>query len=734
MIPLLFAFLASGALGAAAERKRQALAQRRLGQGRNAPAAAATKVDMPPRQTALRARLARANACYQEAVQRHLDPLLMGRRRSRQLLALSAEQPRLLSPAEQSANRALLYNAGALGLLALASLSGWPLLPLLVPVVAFNVRPLVRDAWRLARDERRLSILHLLLGYLLWLWLTGYYLIGIVGLLLGGLGRKIELLTQIVARHSLTQLLGEQPARVFVLSNGVELEIACEDLRCGDILVLDAGQTVPVDGVIVAGVATLDQHRLTGESQPVDKGPGESVLAATLVVGGRIQVRVERTGHATRAAQIAQVLNRTVEQQETRIADQFQQLEHTRLPMLVGGALGWLVGGPTTGVAVIGCNYLIGLIPLRLLALLNGLQAGVEHGILIKDGRALERLPGVDTLVFDKTGTLTLEQPRLVRVHPARGRDEDAVLRLAAAAEQRQTHPIARAILTAAAQRQLAIPPIDAAHLALGLGLAAQLDGQCLRIGSARFLAGEGLPLPPDLESVGTAAQAQGHALIYVALDDAVQGAIEVAADVRPEAAATVAWLKRQGLRLYIVSGDQPAPTRALAAALGLDGWFADTGPEQKADKVRALQAAGRRVCFVGDGINDALALRQADASVSLRGATTVATDAAQVVLMDDDLTQLTTLWTLAQRVHASLDGTQRLATRFSLGAAGAVLLLPYKFWIVEFGWFAQTILGVRRATRTLLPPTPDAGAPRAPLLLTHQPLPPTPPGAPGES
>lgn len=318
-----------------------------------------------------------------------------------------------------------------------------------------------------------------------------------------------------------------------------------------------------------ARLATLDQQRLTGESQPVDKGPGESVLAATLVVGGRIQVRVERTGHATRAAQIAEVLNRTVEQQETRIADQFRQLERTRLPMLAGGALGWLVGGATTGAAVLGCNYLINLIPMRLITLLNGLQAGVEHGILIKDARALERLPGVDTLVFDKTGTLTLEQPRLVRIHPVPGRGEDAVLRLAAAAEQRQTHPIARAILDAAAQRQLAIPAIDEAHLALGLGLVARLDGQRVRVGSARFLAGEGLALPPDLTPAGAAAQAQGHALIYVALDDAVQGAIELEACVRPEAAATVAWCKRQGLKLYIVSGDQPAPTRALAAALG---------------------------------------------------------------------------------------------------------------------------------------------------------------------
>ncbi|CAK0765316.1 conserved membrane hypothetical protein [Gammaproteobacteria bacterium] len=649
--------------------------------------------------------LARMDERYQTLVERHLDPLLMVGKRSQQLKALSKGRERVLSSAEREANHALIFGVGALGLLSVGSLTGWPLMPLVLALGIFSTWPLIREAWRIAVHERRLSIMHLLLAYLAGLWLGGYYLIGVVGLIIGSLGQKIERLTQIVVRHGLTQLFGEQPTRVYVLCDGVELEIPFVDLKRGDILVLDAGQAVPIDGVIVGGVATFDQQRLTGESQPVDKGVGDSVLAGTLVIGGRVQVRVDQTGNETKAAQIAEMLNRTVDQQEVRIADKFRQLEWTRVPMLAGGAFGWLVGGPTMAVAIIGCNFLVSLIPLRLLTLMNGLQAGVERGILIKDGRALERLPEIDTVVFDKTGTLTLEQPEVIQIHAGAGATEAEVLRLAAAVEQRQTHPIARAILDAATVQGLAIPMADTTHYALGLGLMAQIEGRRIRLGSERFLAGNGLVLPETFTTAQVNAHDAGHALVFVAVEEEILGAIELAARVRPEADEVIRWLKGRGLQLYILSGDHEAPTARLAARLGMHGYFADTLPEQKADKIQALQAQGRRVCFIGDGINDAIALRQADASVSLRGATTVATDAAQVVLMDDHLSQLPLLWALAQGMQRNLDGNTRIATRFSLLAAGGVLLLPFKFWIVELGWFSQSINGIRKAVQPILPP-----------------------------
>ncbi|MFN9645699.1 MAG: heavy metal translocating P-type ATPase, partial [Cyanobacteriota bacterium] len=466
---------------------------------------------------------------------------------------------------------------------------------------------------------------------------------------------------------------------------------------------LTAGQPVPVDGVVVQGTATVDQHRLTGESQPVEKAVGDPVLAATLVLVGTIRVRVEKTGAETAAARIGDVLNRTVEQQEIRLSDQFKAVEKYRWPMLAGGALGWLVRGPTTGAAMLGCNFMLTQIPLRLLTLLNGWGTGAERGILIKDGRALDRLTTIDTLVFEKTGTLTLEHQRLVRVHCCPKHAEDKVLALAAAAEQRQSHPIAQSILTAAAERQLTLPPLDEAHVELGFGLKAQIQGQWVRVGSERFLAMEHLVPASELLAAQAAAHAEGHAVVFVAVEDTVVAAIELEAVLRPEARDTIAWLRHQGLALYILSGDQDAPTAKLATELGMDGYFANTLPEQKAEQVKFLQAEGRKVCFIGDGINDDIALRQADVSLSLRGATTVATDAAQVVLMDDDLTQLRLLWEFAEGFQHSLTTNARRAQQLSLLAAAGVLVLPFGFWVVSLVGGVQIIAGIRIAKQPLL-------------------------------
>ena len=651
----------------------------------------------------IRAYLARLGERYQSLVQTHLDPWLAGKLRDQQMLELTKGVQRQLNPPEKRNNRGLGLGAGGLTLIGLARLTGWPLIPAVIAIGVYNSWPGIKESVHIAVVERRFSIMQLLLLYFLYMWFGGFYLIGTVGLLLGGLCQKFEFLTQTVTRHNLTHLLGEQPSTVWVVKDDVEIEIPFEQLHLGDVVLLTAGQPVPVDGVVVQGTATVDQHRLTGESQPVEKVAGDSVLAATLVLGGNIRVRVEKTGAETAAAHIGDVLNRTVERQQIRLADQFKSVEKYRWPMLAGGALGWLVRGPATGAAMLGCNFMLTQIPLRLLTLLNGLGTGAERGILIKDGRALDRLTTIDTVVFDKTGTLTLEQQRLVRVHCCPNHAEAEVLAFAAAAEQRQSHPIAQAILAAAAERQLTLPSLDDAHVELGFGLKAQIQGQWVRVGSERFFAMEHLVPPPKLLAAQAAAHAEGHAVVFVAVGEAVAGAIEMEAVLRPEAKDTVAWLRHQGLALYILSGDQDAPTAKLATELGMDGYFANTLPEQKAEQVKFLQAEGRKVCFIGDGINDAIALRQADVSLSLRGATTVATDAAQVVLMDDDLNQLRLLWELAEGFQHSLATNALRAQQLSLLAAFGVLTLPFGFWVVSVLGGVQIITGITMAKQPFL-------------------------------
>lgn len=700
MLPLIPLVVAGGALSGAlvAARKRR--------QQRSQVVAQSEQSQQPQRKawlSPLRAYFSVLDQRYQSFIKKRLDPLLLGKAHSQQLQALHENAPRELSPEEKRSNRNLLLGAGALGLFGLTPLLGWPALAAVMGIGLYSIKPAIMEAWHLAVHERRFSLLHLMVVYLSFLWLGGFYLIGSVGLLFLGINHKIELLVQNITRHKLTHLLGQQPQSVWVLLDGCEVEIPFEQLQANDILILNAGQPVPVDGVILQGSASIDQQRLTGESQPVEKTVGDTVLAATLVLGGRLEVRVEKTGQETAAAKIGEVLNRTVERQEVRIVDQLQALEGTRWPMLAGGGIAWLLAGPATAVALLGCNYLISMIPLRLLTLLNGLKTGAEQGVLIKDGRALERFPKVDTIVFDKTGTLTLEQPEVVAIHCAEQYNESEVLMYAAAAEQHQDHPIAQAILSAAQNRDIAFPELDDAHYQLGLGLTAHVEGKTIKVGSDRFLENEGFVVPASLHDVQSATADKGNALIFVTVDEQVSGAIELASALREEAHEVISWFKEQGLQLYIISGDQEAPTRAIAEALQMDGYFANTLPEQKAIRIEELQAEGRKVCFIGDGINDAIALRQAEVSISLQGATTVATDAAQVVLMENNLKQLLLLWELASGFDTSLSTNRRLAGQFSMVAATGVALLPFKFWIVELMWGSQAFTGLKIANRPLL-------------------------------
>ncbi|MEZ4736034.1 MAG: HAD-IC family P-type ATPase [Caldilineaceae bacterium] len=282
------------------------------------------------------------------------------------------------------------------------------------------------------------------------------------------------------------------------------------------------------------------------------------------------------------------------------------------------------------------------------LALRNFLTVATRRSILIKDGRSLELLTEIDTVVFDKTGTLTLEQPHVTHIHPFADVDAHDLLRYAAAAEHRQTHPIARAILAYAEEQQIRLPAIDETRYEMGYGLQAEIEGKTIRVGSGRFMTLKKIALPSEVAFLQESGHAQGHSLVMVAMGDQLIGAIELEPTIRPEAKDVIERLRRRNLDFYIISGDQEGPTQALAQKLGIDNYFANTLPENKAKLVAQLQEQGRAVCFVGDGINDSIALKKANVSVPLRGSTTVAMDTAQVVLMDTTLAQLPTLFALA--------------------------------------------------------------------------------------
>ena len=376
------------------------------------------------------------------------------------------------------------------------------------------------------------------------------------------------------------------------------------------------------------------------------------------------------------------------------------------LPYTLGlSALTWPVMGSQPALAVLWTNTggTMGL--LGPVSALVDPQLMARQGILVKDGRALESLRHVDTIVFDKTGTLTLDEPTVVAVHETGAWPAHQVLRLAAAAEFRQSHPIARALLAKAEEWELSIPLPDEASYHVGYGIRVEVEGRLVRVGSARFMEHEAIAVPADVESIRGCAESESHSLLYVAFDDHLAGIVEMQPTVRPEAAGVVQYLRSRGIKVVIISGDHERPTRRLAEALGIDTFFADTSPERKGAMVDQLRAEGAFVGFVGDGINDAIALKSAQVSISLRGAATAATDTAQVVFMDGTLGLTEPLFRFMDEFEATMDGNFLTSVVPGLAGLGGIFLLDLSVGAA----MGLSVRGVRRGTGELGAPAGQA-------------------------
>jgi len=442
--------------------------------------------------------------------------------------------------------------------------------------------------------------------------------------------------------------------------DGAEVEIPLEAVRKNDFVVVNAGEAIPVDGTVVEGNATIDQQSLTGESQPVEKENGATVFATTLVLSGRILIQAKHTGSNTNAAKIGHVLEQTQDFKESlrlrgkKIADSFIA------PTLFVSGLTLPFLGPSSALAVLWSGFGFDMKLYGPISVLNFLHIMAKNGILIKDGRSLETLQKLDTVVFDKTGTLTVEQPELALIYPLASYDEETLLTYAAAAEHRQSHPVAKAILSAAQQHGLALPAIEDAAYQVGYGIQVTLDGKLIQVGSVRFMQQKGIHLPAEVSTVQSQAHATGSSLVYVAVDDHLAGVLRLDPCVRPEAKRIVRYLQAEGIAVLIISGDNKEPTRQLANELDVDGYYAETLPAQKAELIAKLRADGKHVGYVGDGINDAIALKGANVSISLSGASTVATDTAQIILMDGDLARIESLFEISKAFEKNMQANYR--------------------------------------------------------------------------
>ncbi len=417
-----------------------------------------------------------------------------------ELSSLADRNPNEVSEAEKEINRCLVSSSVSLGLATAGMLFYPPLTPLSVFGIAYGSIPLWREAYQSLVEEKKFGIAGLASIAAITLLLTGYYFAASLGYALYFLAEKLLIKTQDHSKKSMISIFFEQPRLVWIQkacpgpesakegTDGIEIQIPFEALKVGDMVVVNAGEVIPIDGTITDGYASIDQRMLTGESQPAEKEAGEAVFASTLVLSGKIYIQVEKAGQDTVAAQIGHILNHTLDFKSNVELKGQEIADKSALPTLALSILAWPISGLVAALAVLNANAGENIRTIAPICLLNFLQIASDQGILVKDGRALELLSEVDTIVFDKTGTLTEEQPHVGAIYTCQGINENELLTLAAAAEYKQTHPIARAIQQEALNRELRLPEIEKATYEIGYGLKVGIDPSTLRQAQGRKL------------------------------------------------------------------------------------------------------------------------------------------------------------------------------------------------------------------------------------------------------
>ena len=541
---------------------------------------------------------------------------------------------------------------------------GWVLLTLTLPVQFGVALPLYRAAWGALRHGSANMEVLVLLGtlaaffYSVALTLGGqthhlYYETSAVIITLVLLGRTLEARARGQAKRALESLWSLLPREVLRWDGAVYRAVPLSQVQVGDRLMVRTGDRVPVDGVVLEGRGWVDESAITGESLPQERGTGDTVLGGSLLTDGMLHLQAQAVGEQTLLAQVAQAVAQAQARKASiqRIAD---RIAAVFVPIVVGIALLTLLGWwlttrsladaliPAVSVLVIACPCAVGLaVPI---AMLTGATRAARTGVLIRGFEALERVRRIDSLMLDKTGTLTLNAPRLQTIH-TNGISEEEALHIAAGLEQSVRHPLAEAILQAAQAQGVAPAPVAQAQVVAGGGVVAQaaVDGQHIpvMIGSPRFL-----------QEQGIAVDKAWRAPVLLTMGERVVAGFEFVDEPLPEVAETLHALRQAGLHLVLCSGDRTEAVEAFAKRVGIDDWHAAQLPHQKAALVRELRATGRRVAFVGDGINDAPALAEADLGVVVATGAQLAAENADLILLNRDLRTLLTALRLSQAIY----------------------------------------------------------------------------------
>jgi Cu+-exporting ATPase len=515
----------------------------------------------------------------------------------------------------------------------------------------------------------------------------------IIGLI--SLGLALEVRARGKTSAAVKRLLDLRAKTARVLRDGGEQDIPVEQVVAGDRVRVRPGEKIAVDGEVEEGSSRLDESMLTGEPMPVAKGPGDSVAAGTLNEGGTLIYRATRVGADTALARIIELVKKAQGTKPPigRLADRVSAVfVPTIMLIAVAAALVWFNVGPqppfshmmvaATTVLIIACPCALGLA--TPMSVMVGVGKAAEYGILIRQGEALQTAADLDTVVLDKTGTITEGRPALTRVLAAEGETEDDVLTLAASLEAGSEHPLARAILDAADERGLSPRSVSDFQALNGKGVSARLDGATLRLGNRRWLEQEGVTLA--LQDQAAALSEDAATPLFLARDDRVIGVLGVADRIKDDAAEAIRRLRERGLRVIMITGDIQASADAIARQAGVDEVLAEVLPEDKAREVQRLQQDGAKVAMVGDGINDAPALAQADVGFAIGTGTDVAIESAAVTLMSGSLHGVADAMAISRATLGNIK--QNLFGAFVYNSLGvpvaAGLLYPFTGWLLS--------------------------------------------------
>ena len=478
------------------------------------------------------------------------------------------------------------------------------------------------------------------------------------------LGKYLESVTKGKTSEAIKKLMGLAPKTAIILRNGVEVVTPIEDVEVGDIIIVKPGEKMPVDGEVIFGTTSVDESMLTGESIPVEKNIGDKIIGASINKNGSIQYKATRVGKDTALAQIIKLVE-DAQGSKAPIAKMADIISGYFVPVVIVisilSALAWYFLAGETGVfaltifisvLVIACPCALGLATPT--AIMVGTGKGAEYGVLIKSGVALETAHKINTIVFDKTGTITEGKPVVTDVVVANGISENELLQLAASAEKGSEHPLGEAIVKGAQERGLEFIKVDLFKAIPGHGIEVTINGKNMLLGNRKLMVETNISLE-NLEDASNRLAGEGKTPMYVAIDGKMAGIVAVADTVKENSKKAIEQLHKMGIEVAMITGDNKRTAEAIAKQVGIDRVHAEVLPHDKANEVKKIQAEGRIVAMVGDGINDAPALAQADIGIAIGSGTDVAIESADVVLMRSDLMDVPTAIQLSKKTISNI-------------------------------------------------------------------------------